>query len=314
MVETSVVVLNYNGKQHLRDCFESLEAQDYKDFEIIFVDNASKDGSIEYVKKNYPKIKAISNAKNLGFAGGNNTGMRAAKGEFVVILNNDTKADKSWLKNLVKEAKKHQLIGMCASKMVYFDNPEIMNSAGLQVSRNGRGKDIGIKELAKNHSKNKWVVGPCGGAALYKKEMLEDVKEGEDYFDTSYFIYYEDLDLALRGQSRGWRCRYVADAVVYHKEGMDTSKVKGLGVTCGIRNKIYTIIKNWPTPVLVSSFPVVFLEQTASFLYYLIRLDGNATKARFTMLKNIPRMMKKRKVIQKRKKADISPLFCHNNL
>ena len=83
MVETSVVVLNYNGKQHLRDCFESLEAQDYKDFEIIFVDNASKDGSIEYVKKNYPKIKAISNAKNLGFAGGNNTGMRAAKGEFV---------------------------------------------------------------------------------------------------------------------------------------------------------------------------------------------------------------------------------------
>tara|TARA_Y100000310_G_scaffold290822_1_gene318299 strand:- start:823 stop:1755 length:933 start_codon:yes stop_codon:yes gene_type:complete len=309
MVETSVVILNYNGKQHLKDCFESLKKQSYKNFEIIFVDNASKDGSIEYVKEKYPKTRIISNSTNLGFAGGNNAGMRVAKGEFVVALNNDTKADKNWLKNLVQEAKKHPLIGMCASKMVYFDDPQILNSAGLRVDKNGRGKDIGIKGLAKNHNRSKWVVGPCGGAALYKKQMLEDVKEGMDYFDSSYFIYYEDLDLALRGQSRGWRCRFVADAIVYHKEGMDTSNVKGLGVTCGIRNKVYTIVKNWPSSILFVSFPAIIVDQSISFFYYLFKLDGNATRARLTMLKNLPLMTKKRRIIQQRKKVDISPLL-----
>lgn len=314
MVETSVVILNYNGQKHLKECFESLEKQKYKDFEIIFVDNDSKDDSVEYVKSNFPKTKIIVNNSNLGFAEGNNVGMRVALGNYIVVLNNDTRVDENWLKHLVKEAKRHPRIGMCASKMVYYDDPTICNSAGIEVAKNGRGKDIGIKEPSENFNSDKWVVGPCGGAAFYTRKMLEDVKEGSDYFDSNYFIYYEDLDLALRAQSRGWKCRYVSSALVYHKEGMDAGNVSGLGLYFGIRNKVYTIVKNWPRSVLFFSMPRIIFDQVASFFYYALKLNMKATSARIHMFFHLPRMFKKRRVIQQRKKEDITPLFSYNNL
>ncbi|MAF36652.1 glycosyl transferase [archaeon] len=306
MVETTVIVMNYNERRFLQDCLESLRKQTYTDFSITLVDNGSIDGSIEYVRENFPEVDVIANGKNLGFAEGNNKGMLKATSSFIVILNNDTIVDANWLKHLVEEAQLFPKAGMCASKMVYVDDKKVLNSAGLEVFKNGRAKDRGIKESVNNYTTNDWVLGPCGGAALYKRSMLEDIKLDGTYFDPDYFIYYEDLDLALRGQARGWRCRFVANAIVYHKEGLTTEKIKGLGVICGIRNKMYTIIKNWPTKLLVKQLPKIILEQCVSFFYYLVKIDMAATKARFVMIRNIPKMMQKRRVIQGRKTVDIT--------
>src|SRR3989338_3853888 len=122
MVKLSVVVLNWNGKQYLNNCLGSLSKQNYKDFEVILVDNGSTDGSVDYVRKNFPKARVIENKKNLGFTIGNNIGIEKSKGRYVFILNNDTKLDKSCLKELVNVMDSNKKIGMVSAKMLFFDS------------------------------------------------------------------------------------------------------------------------------------------------------------------------------------------------
>jgi len=241
MVKLSVVVLNWNGKQYLNNCLGSLSKQNYKDFEVILVDNGSTDGSVDYVRKNFPKARVIENKKNLGFTIGNNIGIEKSKGRYVFILNNDTKLDKSCLKELVNVMDSNKKIGMVSAKMLFFDSNKV-DTLGLKVLKWGFTEDIKKAEQI--------PFCPCGGAAFYRKAMLEDTKLDDDYFDSDYFIYADDYDLGFRARLRGWDCRLADKAIVYHLHGATMSKETDKQIYLGDRNRIWTIIKNYPNGLL----------------------------------------------------------------
>ncbi len=133
----SVIIVNFNGKQYLKNCLSTLSAQSYPAIEVIFVDNGSSDGSAEYVRKEFPPIRTIESKKNLGFAKGNNLGIKEARGDLIATLNNDTEVTPGWLEELVKAMNLGEKVGMCASKMLFMKDHGMINSTGISLARSG---------------------------------------------------------------------------------------------------------------------------------------------------------------------------------
>lgn len=304
MPRISVVVLNWNGRKYLESCLSSIKNQSCRDFEIVFVDNASEDGSAEYVKKNFNGIKVIKNKKNLGFAKGNNIGIENSKGDYVLILNNDTEMDKNCLKELMNAAAKNPHTGMFAPKMLYSGTGKV-DSTGLQVSKSGLSKDI--KDVKADVKTRPFC--PCGGAAFYKREMLEDIKLCRDYYDSDYFIYMEDYDLGFRARLRNWECIAVPKATVYHVHGATMKKEPDKSVYLGVRNRLFTIIKNYPSSLFAKYFFHIMLLQIAIFFRYLLK--GKLfviLRAYYDFAKSLPKFIQKRKLIQKNRKITAKQL------
>ena len=288
----SVIIVNYNGSVYLDECISSLLAQTYPAIEIIFVDNGSSDGSCEYVMKNFPSVKIITNNENLGFAKGNNIGIKAAKGELIATLNNDTKVTSRWVGELVGAINSDANVGMCASKMLFMKNAEFINSTGICISRSGACWDRGMFE----HDNGQYesigeVFGPCAGAAMYQKSMLEDI----GLFDEDFYAYMEDVDLAFRGRLRGWKCLYVPEAVVYHVHGGTAGYVSDYTVYYGNRNIIWNCVKNYPTRLLVTSLPWIVGRNLAVIPYYIMKGHGGTIiRSKIDAIKGISKILAKR--------------------
>lgn len=292
----SVIVLNYNGKHFLETCLTSLQKQTYPNLEVILVDNASTDGSIEYVKEHFATIEVIENKKNQGFAKGNNIGVEVAKGEYVLTLNNDTRADPSWVEELVKTAESDFSIGMCASKMLFMDRSDTINSAGINISRSGACWDRGLYAPSSSYTEPDEVFGPCAGAALYRRKMLDEV----GLFDEDFFIYMEDVDLAFRGRLAGWRCVYVPSAIVYHHHGGFGGIDSDFTIYYGNRNIVWNAFKNFPTGILITSLPWIVGRNLVVIPYYTVRGHGKVIiKSKIDAVKGLPKILKKRKVQKK---------------
>jgi GT2 family glycosyltransferase len=174
----------------LESCISSLTEQTYKNFEIVFVDNGSSDGSVGFIQEHYPRVRIVETGKNLGFAGGINAGIRVARGEFILTLNNDTRADPHFLEEIRKPFLQDPKTGMCGSKMVFPDGR--INSTGICISRSGAAWDRGIYEPdTEQYETSEMIFGPCAGAALYRRSLLDEV----GLFDEDFFMYMEDVDL-----------------------------------------------------------------------------------------------------------------------
>ena len=298
----SIIVLTWNGKQYLKTCLDSCISQTYKKLEIIVVDNASTDDTTNFVKENYPRCRLIANEKNLGFAEGNNTGIRAAKGEWIFILNNDTKLEKNCVEELYKAVKGKENAGMASPKMCLWDKK--VDTLGLQLLKKGYTKDIKKVEWDKE------PLAPCGGAAFYSRKMLESVKiKGKnwkyDYYDSDYFIYYEDFDLGLRARLLGWKCIHAPDAVVYHLHGATMGKFSSTQVFFGDRNRSWTIIKNYPAKVFWKNFHWFLILNFATLAKWTLK--GKffpIIKSKFSMLVGLGKMLKKRKYIQEKRRVN----------
>lgn len=296
MKKVSVVVLNWNGEKFLQNCFSSMSKQTYRDYETILVDNGSTDGSVEYVMKNFPKVRVIKNKKNLGFAEGNNVGIRNAKGEYIILLNNDIKLHKDFIKEIVKVADSNRNIGMIAPKMVYFDTDNI-DTLGLRIFKSGLSWDT------KEPSEVSKCIGPCAGAALYRKKMLEDIKINGDYFEKDFFIYCEDLDLGLRAKAMNWNFGYAPKAIVHHLHSATMRKQKDKSIYLSNRNSIWVIIRNFPTRVLIRNLPWILVAQIASVLVHIKRGKTKVIfKSKFDSFKYLNRVLRKRKIIQSKRK------------
>jgi len=291
----SIVVLNYNGKTYLKDCLNSLESQTFRDFEVILVDNGSSDGSLEYAKTNFPWVRTVQNEKNLGFAGGTNSGIKLAQGELILTLNNDTMVDQRFLEHLVKPMSDGS-VGMCASKMLYPDGR--INSTGIYISRSGAAWDRGVFEPDEGqHDSHEEVFGPCAGAALYRRKMLDEI----GLFDEDFFLYMEDIDIAFRARLAGWRCIYVPQAVVYHHHGGTAGVGSDLAVYYGNRNLIWCVIKNFPTRLLLSSIPWIIGRNMAMIPYYAMLGQARVIlKSNIDALRGMPRMLGKRRQVIRR--------------
>ena len=299
-----VVIPNWNGKHLLARCLESLAAQVYRDMQIVVVDNHSTDGSCDYLATHFPDVQVISNAENRGFAVATNQGIRASASEYVVTLNNDVLADPEWLATLIRCVESDPHIGMVASKMLFADRPHIINSAGICIDRVGIAWDCRGGELDNpDEIEPQEIFGPCAGAALYRRDMLDEI----GLFDEDFFAYMEDVDLAWRARIAGWRCLYVPQARVLHhhsataKEG-SPFKSFHLG-----RNKLWTLFKNYPFRELWPTVPLIFLyDGLASTYALLFRRDVHAWRGRLAALRGARMMWRKRtSVVAGAARADI---------
>ena len=307
----SVIIVNWNGRHFLKECLDSVFAQTCKDFEVILVDNGSTDGSMEFVRKAYPKVRVLENASNLGFAEGNNVGFRAAKGRYIVPLNNDTKAHPRFLEALLKCAEKGgRRLGSVGSRMLYYSQPHLVNSTGIAALKDGGGRDRGVnKPNSGEWSKGCEIFGPCAGAALYLREALEDVKEGDDYFDPSFFAYFEDVDLAHRLRLRGWKSLYCPDAVVLHHGRGTSRKISDFNIYYGNANRLKVIIKDFPRGLIIRFLPWILLRQMFEFFYYtVLHLSLAPTRARLRVLSELGSLLRKRRGIQSRRRVGDSQL------
>ncbi|MBN1234722.1 MAG: glycosyltransferase family 2 protein [Methanotrichaceae archaeon] len=288
----SIVVLNYNGQRYLNSCLASLAAQTYRDFEVIVVDNDSTDGSVEHLKANFPWVRLVINKENLGFAGGTNSGIRAAQGELILTFNNDAKADSRLLEHLQKPLADSK-VGVCAAKMLLADGR--INSTGICLSRSGAAWDRGMYEPDQGqYDAEEEVFGACAGAALYRKEMLDEI----GLFDEDFFLYMEDVDLAFRARLAGWRCIYVPEAVVYHHHGGTAVPGSDLSVYYGNRNVIWYVIKDFPTRLLIASLPFILARNLATIPYYALRGQGRVIlKSKLDALRGLPGMIRKRRQV-----------------
>ena len=219
----SVIIINHNGKEHLEACLKSLAAQTLgqDEFEIILVDNGSTDGSVEYLEKNFPAVRIVGLKENTGFSRAANAGFRSSLGELAVFLNNDTEARPDWLFELKRAAEEHKDFAFFASKMLFFDRRDSIDSAGDVFSALGHGVKRGHGQKdAGQFDREEEVFGACGGAAMYLRQAFLDAGG----FDEKFFAYCEDVDLNFRLRKAGYKCLFVPKAVVYHKLG-GTAKV-----------------------------------------------------------------------------------------
>jgi GT2 family glycosyltransferase len=293
MTMISVIVLNFNGKRHLEKCILALAAQTYENSEVIVVDNASSDGSVEYLEAQFPWVTIIKNKNNLGFAGGINSGIKKAHGDYILTLNDDTYADKHFLEHIIHPMLSHADVGMCACKMLFPDGR--INSAGICLSRSGAAWDRGMHEPDEGrYNAQEEVFGPCAGAALYRKEMLDEI----GLFDEDFFLYIEDVDLAFRGRLAGWKCVYVPQAKVYHYHGGTAGFGSDLSVYYGNRNVIWYAVKDFPRGLLITSLPFIVGRNLAVIPYYALHGKGRVIlRSKMDALMGVPRMVGKRRYI-----------------
>jgi len=300
-VDISVIIPNYNGIKYLDECFCSLRGQSFKDFEVILVDDGSTDDSVEFVQKNYPWIRVVTHAVNRGFSASVNDGIKAARGKFITLLNNDTVVDKKWLTNLYNAARRSPEAGFFASKMYFYGEDKLINAAGDAMGVNGQGWNIGYNERDnEKYFFPKKVFGACAGAAMYRREMLDEI----GLFDEDFTIIYEDADLSFRAQLMGFECVFVPDAVVYHLQFGTLGSLSKIKTFYSSTNSLNLIIKNMPLKLFIEYFYEIYKRQILQIeeLSSSKELLKIAIKGKLKSLKLLPKMLKKRVKIQRDKK------------
>jgi GT2 family glycosyltransferase len=223
MTKIAVVIPNWNGKDKIAKCLDSLSAQSMVS-QIIVVENGSTDGSLEFINTHYPGVDLVVNKKNLGFAGGVNSGIRYAiddNCDFVALFNNDAIADKDWLRYLVEATEKDGKVGVVTCKFMDIDGKHL-DSTGDQYTNWGlpypRGRGEPVND---SYDDQIDIFAASGGASLYKVKMFKDI----GLFDEDFFAYYEDVDLSFRAQLAGWKIRYCPKAIAYHQIGPPAVKL-----------------------------------------------------------------------------------------
>ncbi|MEJ2696146.1 MAG: glycosyltransferase family 2 protein [Candidatus Sulfobium sp.] len=305
----SVVIVNLNGEKYLRDCLDSLSSQTFRDFEVIVVDNGSRDGSLDLINKEFGWVNVISLRENTGFARGNNVGIGASSGKYIATLNNDTIAESRWLEGLVQTAEADARTGMVASKILLGREGSELDSAGMLVYPDGMTRQRGRGQTDRGQfDKTEEVLFPSACAALYRREMLEET----GFFDEDFFSYCEDADLGLRGRLAGWRAVMAPGAVVRHLYSQTGGKYSDFKAYHVERNRFWVLLKDLPL-CYVFLFPFYtswrYIIQVYSILSgrgSVARLAENSGRGRLLnvasrafrdALGGIPRMLRKRRNI-----------------
>jgi GT2 family glycosyltransferase len=294
--DVTVIIVNWNGAHLLDRCLNAIRAQTYRSCAVVLVDNASTDGSVELLQRNYPDVTVIHNNTNVGYAAANNIGIEANQSKYVATLNNDTEAEPAWLGELVRTMEVNPEAGMCASKILSMEHPDLIDSAGICVDRAGIAWDRRGGERDEDHeTAPEEVFGPCAAAAIYRRSMLRQIGA----FDGDFFAYLEDVDLAWRAQLSGWRCLYVPTARVYHIQSATSGEGSCFKNYHLGRNKLWTIIKNYPSPFLALYSPVILIFELLAIAYSLIWLrQSDSLAGRVAALRELGSVVKKRQRVQ----------------
>jgi GT2 family glycosyltransferase len=304
------------------ECIDSLKEQTFRDFETILVDNGSTDGSADFAKKHYGDfIRIIRIEKNLGYTGGNNVGIRAARGEYVVLLNNDTWAEPTWLEELVKATYLDRPIGMWASKVYSYYKRNQIEAVGELIYWDGLNRSRGQYELEQGqYEAMEEIFFPPGCGGMYRKRVFDEV----GLFDEDFFAYGDDAEIGIRARLAGWKCHYVPKAVLYHKNSGTTGSYSPLKAFYVERNRFWVTIKYFPLPLLYLSFFFTlyrFAFQTYGALthkgaagkftgiYSPFRLVAVLLRAYGSGFLYLPRMWRKRRKMASLRKVTFGEMF-----
>jgi hypothetical protein len=257
----SILILNWNGINWLEECIDSVMHTSYQPFEIVVVDNASTDGSLEMIDKKFKEVVVVKNPENYGYAKGNNIGFKQVKGKYVVTLNNDMVVDKNWLFEPIGYLEHDPGLGIAACRQMQYFDRTMIDGLYHNLLKPLFFLPIGINTRYDENntlfSKPGYVFGAHGGSAIYRKEHLDEIGG----FEERFFAYHEDADLAMRFLLHGWKCVYAPSAVVYHR-GSASFKVNSPKFAYYFdRNRIWLLYKTWPLSLILKFFPWIVKEE-----------------------------------------------------
>lgn len=318
----SVIIPNWNGKEFLTECIDSLKGQTFHEFETILVDNGSTDGSAEFAEKRYGDfIRIVRNRENLGFTGGNNVGIQTARGKYIVLLNNDTWTTPTWLEELVKATSVGPRVGMWASKVYSFYRRNEIEAVGELIYWDGLCRSQGQYEREQGqYDEMKEIFFPPGCGGMYRKLVFEEI----GLFDEDFFAYGDDAEIGIRARMAGWRCVYVPKAVLYHKDSGSTGHLSSFKAFYVERNRFWITIKYFPWPLLVLSTFFTFYRfafQAYGALTHQgaagkftkghspLSLIGILLKAYGSGFRHLPLMWEKRKGLKPLRKVTYGEIF-----
>lgn len=276
-VPVSVIVVNWNGREHLEVCLASLCAQTLAGVEIVLVDNASGDGSLDFVRARFgDAVRLVALDDNRGYAGGLNAGIRAARGRALLALNSDTEMAPDCCARLLAAADAHPTSGLFAPKILAFDDRRVLDNVGHLLYGDGLSRGRGRLEVDRGqYDAEQEIVLPSGCAVLLRRALLADI----GLFDEDLFAYCDDTDLGLRARLAGWRCRAVPAAVVYHKYSAASAAYSPLKAFLVERNRAWVALKCLPLPLLLVS-PVFTALRLGAQAFGA--LTGRGAAGRFT--------------------------------
>ncbi len=306
MLPVSVIVLCWNSRQRIGDCLTSLLALESPAAELIVVDNASSDETLQFVRQSFPGVTIVALDRNSGYAAGNNAGARVARGKYLAFLNDDTQVEKRWLSALVAAAEADPSVGLVTSQIVYRERPDVLDSAGDGYLRSGGAFKHHHGQSVNDAPATREVFGACGAGFLVRSDLFTSLGG----FDEDFFMVYEDVDLSYRARLHGARCQYVAAALVYHAGSASIGWASKSQVFFGQRNLEWTWIKNSPSRLLWRSAPSHLIYGIASAIGYA--RQGQLTtwcRAKLAALTGLPRMLRKRRQIQSALTADPERLW-----
>jgi N-acetylglucosaminyl-diphospho-decaprenol L-rhamnosyltransferase len=302
----SVVVLNYNGRAWLGPCLTALSTQSRApEFEIVLADNGSTDGSIDFVRERFPMVTVVENGGNLGFAGGNNAGARAARGSLLAFLNNDTVPAPNWLARLHGVYAALAGPALVTSRIVWLDRPDVIDSAGDGYLRAGGAFKHGHGARVATMVGSREVFGACGAAFMIDREFFERLGG----FDEDFFMVYEDVDLSYRARLAGARCFFASDAIVRHAGSATLGPRSAAGVFYGQRNLEWTWIKNTPRGLLLRTLPAHAIYSIAGIVHYVVKGRGTAAiGGKLSALLGLPRVLAERRALQSARTVDTAAI------
>lgn len=286
-MKVSIVIANWNGRDLLRKNLPHVLSQSHPDYEVIVVDNGSKDDSVRLLREEFPRVRTVELPENRGFTGGNNAALPHARGEFIATLNNDARPERDWLDRLV-EAAAPEDVGICASRLL-VDGTGVIDSAG----------DSYLTTMAarKRGTAAEPLFSACAGAALYRRRMIDEI----GFFDDDFFLIYEDVDLCFRARLRGWRVVYAPEAVVHHQVSHTLHQVPDLHAYYQYRNTEFVWVRNVPARLILRHAPAAALGRLLEAWEAARKLRGRYPlywRAKLHVLLALPRLLAARRRLQ----------------
>ena len=266
MVKSTVVIPNYNGIKYIEACLYSIFLGTTKDLEVIMVDNASTDGSLELVKEKFPQVQIIENQENTGFAAAVNQGILASRTPYVILLNNDTVAELSFVHELEKAMERDKRIFSVSAKLISLHDKEKTDDAGDFYCALGWAFARGKGKKPELYQENCEIFSACAGAAIYRRACFEEI----GLFDENHFAYLEDIDIGYRAQLYGYHNRFEPEAVVFHAGSATSgSRYNTFKTKLASRNSIYLVYKNMPLLQIIINMPFLLIGFFIKTLFFM---------------------------------------------
>ncbi len=310
-----VSIVSFNGKAFLQRCLDGVLSQTYWPMEVCLLDNASEDGTVDFVSKHFPTVKLISSRVNLGFGAGHNVIIRQSRSSFVLALNQDAFLSPTFLEELLTAVKDRPEVGIAGGKLYSLRNAEPNAEVGEVIDMTWLDIEKKRRQVCYAHSQPDkgqaavptFAFAMDGAAMLLRRTMLEEIQIDGEYYDEDFFAGKEDLDISWRAQLCGWKCLYVPSAIGHHFRTFTSkdrrSEISGVLRAGSVRNRYLLMLKNDLFKHFLRHFPHIALYDL-KILAYLLFYERSSLKGYSQAFRLAPRALRKRRAIMRRKRVD----------